>query len=261
MTEIKMFEPTCPKCSQPAGGIELGAWERGVSVMCAGCGSIFNQDVILKARKGGVIDYDHLSSLEAARKKTEAEREVQKSHTPIASIIPETLPQPAVAFKQELMSLVEAKELWAAFEETKKQLLTGEDTEIIEGHSYICKSGWRKIATRFRISTELISMSPMSRTKPLQYRAVVKAINMGGRFAMGVGFCSEEERKPKKLTEREKAAGKTQAEKDAKGGWSYHKEHDIMTQAEVRATNRAIADLVGCAEISVEEVRALKAVK
>ena len=239
MIKSTTFQVTCPDCKVAAGEIELEKWNADTGVICPGCGVVVTRQLMQDRRKSGVTDQDHFSAME--------ERKAQQPVTavPAVPVGPADLPvlpeivQPHGSFRHSIMSIEDAKALWDAFEETKKQLLTGSDVMLISKKPYIRKSGWRKIATRFRISTEPVRVSRMGRDHPIEYRASVKAVAMDGRFTFGVGFCSESE----------------------KDGWSKHPEHDIMAMAEVRATNRAIADMVGCAEVSAEEVSALKKVK
>jgi hypothetical protein len=98
------------------------------------------------------------------------------------------------------------------------------------------KSAWRKLATAFNLSVEIIKEVRKEYEDPkhfvVEITARVTAVN--GRFMDGTGTCSSIERK------------------------FTHLEHDVRAQAETRAKNRAIADMIGGGEVSAEEVMAME---
>jgi len=130
------------------------------------------------------------------------------------------------------ISVEEHKQYWDKFQKIKTAVITRDDIQNIQGKDYIKKSGWRKISTIFNISTAIrnIKIEYDKDNVIIRAEATVRAIAPNGRYADAVGVCSIKERK------------------------FAHEEHDIPAMATVRATNRAICDLVGCAEVSAEEM-------
>jgi hypothetical protein len=123
---------------------------------------------------------------------------------------------------------------WRQFQEIKRNLLTIEDYQDIQGRPRIKKSGWRKIAAAFGISDELLREERREVDLPtgrqFVWEVTVRAIAPNGRYADGVGSCSSTERR------------------------FAHLDHDVRATAHTRGKNRAIADLVGGGEVSAEEM-------
>lgn len=128
------------------------------------------------------------------------------------------------------------EELYDQYDQLKERLLKDSDTQKISGNLYTKKSGWRKIATAFNISDELISQDrqPLDDGE-VRYQVTVRASAPNGRTSIGVGMCSSLE------------SGKSLNKKN-------NKEHDILGTAHTRAKNRAISDLLG-GEVSYEEMK------
>lgn len=126
---------------------------------------------------------------------------------------------------------------------------------------FVKKSGWRRIATPYGITVEMVDERlghgheerTCSRIKfPAIFnkddrdcgcqvvfaRYIVKAVAPNGRKFDGMGICSLGE-KNRKFTRQD---------------------HDIATTAYTRAVNRAISDMIGAGEISAEEIRGSAAV-
>jgi len=167
--------------------------------------------------------------------------------------------------------LEDVADLYDKFEEIKNNLLDiGTDTTAIEGSQYINKSGWRKIATAFNVSVEIVEEEQWveSDVVKCRVRAVAEAPN--GRTSSGVAMCASNESNHMKLLE-----GSVPME-DEMRGWSPDdenvlevdgsfrrlrdpkavNEHNIYATAETRAKNRAISDMVGGGEVSAEEITA-----
>jgi hypothetical protein len=108
------------------------------------------------------------------------------------------------------------------------------DYQAVGGKQFRKKSGWRKLAVAFNVSTELRSEEYEKDDNGQVIRAtmVVRATAPNGRFMDGIGACSIHERGFSKPT------------------------HDIPATAMTRATNRACADLFGLGEVSAEELSA-----
>lgn len=106
------------------------------------------------------------------------------------------------------------------------------DYQAVGGKQFRKKSGWRKLAVAFNVSTELRSEEYEKDENGQVIRAtmVVRATAPNGRFMDGIGACSINERGFSKPT------------------------HDIPATAMTRATNRACADLFGLGEVSAEEL-------
>jgi len=90
------------------------------------------------------------------------------------------------------------------------------------------KSAWRKLAVALNISTEIIKTERVKEDDEIKYIVEVKAYTRLGRCACGTGIASSKER-------------------------TFVREHDILALAETRATNRAIANLIGFGETTAEE--------
>jgi hypothetical protein len=109
-----------------------------------------------------------------------------------------------------------------------------------EDQSFVKRSGWRKIANAYSVSTEIIgqSIDRDASGEPIRAHATVRATNRVGRFADGDGGCGVNEPRFRNPTGRQKI------------------EHDLPATAVTRATNRAISNLVGFGQVSAEEVDA-----
>lgn len=143
----------------------------------------------------------------------------------------------------------QAKEAWKMYQDLKKAVLTPDDYLEISTFQQgkgsvkkrsILKSGWRKLATFFNLSVDIVKEERREYDMPTPYfvwECTVKASAANGRFMIGTGSCASNERK------------------------FAHAEHDVRAMAETRAKNRAISDLIGGGEVSAEEVEQQKAEK
>lgn len=106
--------------------------------------------------------------------------------------------------------------------------------------SFVKKTGWRKIAKAYRLSTELVSQTVErdGSGEPVRAAAVVRALAPNGQHMDGTGFCSATEPRFRDVRGRLKI------------------ENDLRTTAETRAKNRAISDLSGYGWVSAEEAEA-----
>lgn len=135
-------------------------------------------------------------------------------------------------------AIVEMKKHMAFFERVKKEILTAEDVVVIEKRPYIKRSGWRKIQMLCNVSDKITdAQKEVEKDGSITWRIRVVAFAPNGREAEGIGSCNTKEK-----------------------GFT-HKEHDAYAIAHTRSKNRAIADLVGMAEVSAEEMQAMKVVK
>ena len=143
-----------------------------------------------------------------------------------------------------------AIEQWDAYQKLCKGLLNDNDyQEIIvkekdEDGNYVKvkrhfkkKSAWQKLSRAFNVDTHIvdrdIERTKMGRVKEAYY--CVRATLPNGRSVESDALCSRSEKGKDKVSD-----------------------HTIMSTAKTRATNRAIAELIGAGEISAEEMSAEK---
>lgn len=121
---------------------------------------------------------------------------------------------------------------WEAYQVFTEKLLDTSDYIDIRGKAFKKKSAWRKYARAFNINTEIISkdISKNDKGRVIEAEFVVRATLPDGRHCDGWGNCSRTEGNKNKPN------------------------HDIPATAMTRATNRAIADLIGAGEVTAEEV-------
>ena len=145
-----------------------------------------------------------------------------------------------------------AIEQWDAYQKLCKGLLNETDyQEIIvkekdEDGNYVKvkrhfkkKSAWQKLSRAFNVDTTIVDKS-LERTKMGRVREAyycVRATLPNGRSVESDALCSRSERGKDKVSD-----------------------HTIMSTAKTRATNRAIAELIGAGEVSAEEMTAEKMV-
>lgn len=169
--------------------------------------------------------------------------------------------------------------LYERFEQVKSEVLDiGEDTTTISGSVHVNKSGWRKIATAFNVSTSTVETEVSTNSNGVvKAEVVAEASAPNGKTASGVGVCASNESNFMEKLCDEKAgieeavdrAEKYVLEGDVQdrvvlveGHWRLLprdievNEHNLVATAETRAKNRAISDLVGGGEVSAEEITA-----
>ena len=145
-----------------------------------------------------------------------------------------------------------AIEQWDAYQKLCKGLLNESDyQEIIvkekdEDGNYVKvkrhfkkKSAWQKLSRAFNVDTHIVDRD-IERTKMGRVREAyycVRATLPNGRSVESDALCSRSERGKDKVSD-----------------------HTIMSTAKTRATNRAIAELIGAGEVSAEEMSAEKLV-
>jgi len=130
-------------------------------------------------------------------------------------------------------NVVEAVSTMRAFQELKSKLLDENDVVQIEGKKYIKRSGWRKIALAFNISTEIVEVSREEKDGKYIVRVKARAVAPNGRISEELGVCDSSE---------------------FENGRLKPSIHNIETKATTRALNRAISNLVGGGEVSAEEI-------
>ena len=141
------------------------------------------------------------------------------------------------------------------YQEAIKALLTPEDYQTIANKDFKKKSAWRKLATAFRISDEIVNeqleYDDINQIVRARYR--VRCTLPNGRTAEGVGVCSIFDKIRYNPTKNNPADTETPSNFELRGRFS-NAEHDVPSTAHSRAKNRAIADLIGAGEVSAEEM-------
>lgn len=136
-----------------------------------------------------------------------------------------------------VVSVEEAKAMWKLFQELKGAILTPSDYVTLRmkrrdgsftEKDMIIKSGWRKLATAFGLTDEILVderwVDPDD-PKHIVWRVRVRiSAPRTGRFTEAVGSASSRERE------------------------FAHMEHDLRAQAHTRAKSRGISDLIGGGE-------------
>jgi len=138
-----------------------------------------------------------------------------------------------------------AKAYWENYEEVVNAILTKDD---YQGTQFKKKSAYRKLATAFQFSDEVVKEDIIKDDKGRVVTAEfhVKATAKNGRFAIGVGMCSLYD----KINKKDRTEP---TEFELRKRFS-NPDHDIISTAHTRAKNRAIADLIGTGEVSAEEM-------
>ncbi|MEM3077639.1 MAG: hypothetical protein QXW38_08500 [Candidatus Nitrosotenuis sp.] len=141
-------------------------------------------------------------------------------------------PQGAKPIVMPAVSAEQAKRAWEAYQELKQTVLDrGEDVQIIQGREFLKKSYWRKLATFFNLSVDVVEERSEKTDKgDTIYHFVCKATAPNGRYSIGSGSASVYEKGYRNTL------------------------HNARATAETRAFNRAVSNLVGGGEVSAEEV-------
>lgn len=141
------------------------------------------------------------------------------------------------------------------YQELVNALLDDSDYQPIQTREGIKKSkkksAWRKLATAFNISDDIIKeeIKRDECDRIINAHFVVKATLPNGRYGMGSGACSIYDKITKKDTKEPTPFELRQRFTNA--------EHDVISTAHTRAKSRAISDLIGAGEISAEELSGL----
>lgn len=169
-------------------------------------------------------------------------------------------PQGAVGILRPADSLDAIADAFRQYQQVCERILGKDDYQTYEGKPRKKKSAWRKLATAFNVSTRVVEKEIERDTE----RNVLSAFftveaQAGNRVTNGSGYCEVTEKCCAGKTGKKcrKAAWKghycCESGCDGRKHWS-HANHDIIATAETRAKNRAIADLIGCGEVSAEEL-------
>lgn len=121
-------------------------------------------------------------------------------------------------------------EVYREYNLLRARLLGENDYQLVRGKKFIKKSGFRKLSTAFGISTEITRENRLNLDEYFVYEITARAIASNGRYVEACSSCASNERD------------------------FSHTECDVRSTAQTRATNRAIADLIGSGEVSAEEM-------
>lgn len=165
---------------------------------------------------------------------------------------------PTLANHFDIVDVDAAAEVMENYQELVKRLLVKEDYQMINGVPKKKKSAWRKLATAFNISDDIIEKEIIREDDYQIVSAwfVVKATLPNGRYGIGIGDCSIFDKIRKYPTDKFPADTETPSSFELRKRFN-NAEHDIITTAHTRAKSRAIADLVGGGEVSAEELDGL----
>ena len=162
------------------------------------------------------------------------------------------------------MSGDKALEVWGQYQDLIQKVCTTEDYQEIQGKKFRKKSGWRKIATFFNLSIDVVEEKHEQIGKTLVWHFTVKAVASNGRYAIGTGSCDAFEKATLRDGKYVQKGAVTKWGKSSTGksfpvefDWEPAQPnslHNIRSTAETRAYNRAVSNLVGGGEVSAEEI-------
>ena len=145
-----------------------------------------------------------------------------------------------------------AKDFMDNYQELVEALLDKSDYQPIQTSQGIKKSkkksAWRKLATAFNISDDVLEKEIIrdENHRIISARYEVIATLPNGRHGIGTGSCSIFDKINKKDTEEPTPFELRKRFTNA--------EHDVTSTAHTRAKSRAISDLIGAGEVSAEEL-------
>lgn len=132
----------------------------------------------------------------------------------------------------------QALQAWKEYQDLVSKVLDESDYQIINHVKFKKKSGWRKLAGFFNLSTECHSEKEIhGEGGVIAFDVIYKAVAPNGRSASGDGSCDSHE------TE------------DRNGRVLVKSRHDTRSTAHTRAFNRAVSNLIGGGEVSADEIR------
>lgn len=173
------------------------------------------------------------------------------------AVVEETTAAPGLSNQFDIVDVDSAEAFMQNYQELVNRLLDKEtDYQNIGGKNAKKKSAWRKLATAFNISDEIINEQLIIDETDGQIvtaRYKVKATLPNGRSTIGVGVCSIYDKIRYTATKNFEADTETPSNFILRGRFS-NAEHDVPSTAHTRAKNRAIADLIGAGETSAEEL-------
>lgn len=163
---------------------------------------------------------------------------------------------PSLNNQFDLVDVEGAKAFMENYQELVKALLDDGDYQPIQTQQGIKKSkkksAWRKLATAFNISDEVIEKEIIRDEDYciISARFEVRATLPNGRHGVGTGSCSIFDKINKKDKTKPSSFELRQRFTNA--------EHDVISTAHTRAKSRAISDLIGAGEVSAEELSGME---
>ncbi|HDM35648.1 MAG TPA: hypothetical protein ENG09_00135 [Candidatus Syntrophoarchaeum butanivorans] len=194
--------------------------------------------------------------IEMKKEAGDAQKKITETVEAQPVAIPETKSIPAASkIVMPVVTAEEAMAAWKQYEELKRAIVTPNDVVVIDGREFLKKSYWRKLATFFNLTDEIvkeeIERDAWGRIVKAKYH--VKATAPNGRSTVGVGVCSIHDKAHE--DDKRDREGRVICPGPCDGRRHFsNPEHDILSTAHTRAKNRAISDLVGGGEVSAEEV-------
>jgi len=174
------------------------------------------------------------------------------------AVVESTAPT-SIVHQFDIVDVDAAEAFMDNFLELVERLLDETDYQQIGDKKAKKKSAWRKLATAFNISDEIIN-EEITRDDTGQIVSAkyhVKATLPNGRSATSVGSCSIYDKIRYRGTPKYPADKETPSNFILRGRFS-NAEHDVPSTAHTRAKSRAISDLIGAGEVSAEEMGAEK---
>lgn len=171
----------------------------------------------------------------------------------------------AIGILRPADSLDRIAEAFKEYQHVCETILDANDYQAYEGKARKKKSAWRKLAVAFNVSTSIVAEEIVKTAERHVLSANYRVKAYTGpksnpyRELESVGYCDI----------NEKCCASARGEKCHKAAWKghfcckngcdgrrhwSHPDHDVMSTAETRASNRAIANLIGCGEVSAEEL-------
>ena len=157
-------------------------------------------------------------------------------------------------------------EMYEQFEQIKERLLDkNKDLTAISGNVHVNKSGWRKIATAFNVTTEIKTKKSWVEHGIVHAEVEAVAIAPNGKSTSGLGEAASNESNFMTRLDNDPRYDDPDDSNDiirVDGKWRVIPDprevnyHNLKALAETRAKNRAISDLVGGGEVSAEEMDA-----
>ena len=167
-------------------------------------------------------------------------------------VVVEDSTAPSLANQFDIVDVQAAEDFMNNYQDLVEALLKKSDYQIIQGQAKKKKSAWRKLATAFNISDDIVEKEIIREEDHQIISAwfVVKATLPNGRSGMGIGDCSIFDKINKKDTEMPSNFELRKRFNNA--------EHDVLSTAHTRAKSRAISDLIGGGEVSAEELSGME---
>jgi len=174
----------------------------------------------------------------------------------------ETSTTPTIANSFDMVDVKAAGAFMQNYQDLVKELLDENDYQRIGAKNFKKKSAWRKLATAFNISDEILKedISRDENGRIISATYYVKATLPNGRSGIGIGACSIFDKIRYTDTSKYSADTEDVSNFELRGRFS-NAEHDIPSTAHSRAKNRAISDLIGAGDVSAEEMGNVKQMK